>query len=110
VIFRLVYSMTRRGGEKHDVDEAITLQTSRLPVGGDRWWFACPLVVTRPVCGRRVGKLYLPPSGRYFGCRHCYDLTYQSSQESHKYDRVFAELARETGIATADIKHLLDRR
>ena len=23
-------------------------------------------------------KLYLPPNARQFGCRHCYNLTYQS--------------------------------
>jgi hypothetical protein len=34
--------------------------------------------------GRRVGKLYLPPSARYFGCRHCYDLTYNSVQQHDK--------------------------
>jgi len=31
-----------------------------------------------------VGKLYLPPGGKYFGCRHCYNLTYKSCQESDK--------------------------
>lgn len=34
--------------------------------------------------GRRVGKVYLPPGGKYFGCRHCYQLSYRSSQESDK--------------------------
>ena len=38
-----------------------------------------------------MGKLYLPPGGRYFGCRHCHDLTYRSRQESDA--RVYA-LAR----------------
>src|SRR5262249_18413085 len=40
-------------------------------------------------CGRRVRKLYL--SGKYFGCRHCHNLTYRSQQESDS--RVYA-LAR----------------
>jgi hypothetical protein len=31
-----------------------------------------------------MGKLYLPPGGRYFGCRHCYGLTYRSCQEHDK--------------------------
>jgi hypothetical protein len=31
-----------------------------------------------------VGKLYLPPPARYFGCRHCHDLTYTSCQEHDK--------------------------
>jgi hypothetical protein len=42
------------------------------------------LVVSGSPCYRRVGKLYLPPGGRYFGCRHCYDLTYTSCQEHDK--------------------------
>jgi hypothetical protein len=33
-----------------------------------------------------VRKLYL--RGQYFGCRHCHDLTYRSTQESDK--RVYA--------------------
>jgi hypothetical protein len=31
-----------------------------------------------------VGKLYLPPHCRYFGCRHCHDLTYTSCQQHDK--------------------------
>ena len=31
-------------------------------------------------CGARVKKLYLPPGTRYFGCRRCHDLTYESVQ------------------------------
>ena len=42
--------------------------------GGRRPWFLCP------GCGRRVGKLYV--SGKYFLCRHCYSLAYQSQRES----------------------------
>ena len=44
--------------------------------------------------GRRAGKLYLPSVARYFGCRRCYDLTYRSCQESHKFDTMWAELGR----------------
>jgi hypothetical protein len=29
-----------------------------------------------------VGTLYLSPGGKYFGCRHCYDLSYESRNES----------------------------
>ena len=28
-----------------------------------------------------MGKLYLPPGARYFGCRRCHELTYRSCQE-----------------------------
>ncbi len=30
---------------------------------------------------RRCGKLYLPPGGRHYGCRACYELSYESAQE-----------------------------
>jgi hypothetical protein len=46
-------------------------------------------------CGRWVGKLYRPPGGRYFACRHCLDLTYVSCQKSHRYDGLFALVAGE---------------
>lgn len=41
-----------------------------------RPWFLCP----GRNCGRRVAKLYLPPGGRYFLCRHCHGLSYRSRQ------------------------------
>ena len=49
--------------------------------GGRRWWFICPLSRNEKPCGRRVGKLYLPNGSVYFGCRHCHNLTYQSTRE-----------------------------
>ncbi len=57
--------------------------------GGRRWWWICPLTKHGPPGGRRVGKLYLPPDGPAFGCRQCYEVTYTSYQESHKYDRLW---------------------
>ncbi len=38
-----------------------------------------------------VGVLYLG-GGKYFGCRHCYNLTYECQKESGKYDRFFEKL------------------
>lgn len=76
---RLMYTVTVKGA-KQELDYTVRLQTTPCNYGGVRWWFTCPL----SDCGRRVGKLYLPPSGRYFGCRHCYQLTYRSCQESDK--------------------------
>ena len=57
-----------------------------------RHWFLCPAVVDGVLCENRVGMLYLPPGGKIFGCRHCYGLTYESCQQSHKYDRVMDHL------------------
>ncbi len=81
---RLQYTITRWDNSKQDMDYTVFLKNTACHFGGVRWWFICPLVVNGRNCKRRVGKLYLLSGGRYFGCRHCYDLTYQSSQESDK--------------------------
>jgi hypothetical protein len=73
------------GGEK--VTLPIWLATTPVYFGGSRWWWLCPL----SGCGRRVGRLYLPPRRRFFGCRHCHDLTYRSSQQAHKRDAPHAK-------------------
>ncbi len=51
--------------------------------GGKRPWFIYPGFVSGRYCGRRVGSLY--DGGKYFLCRHCYDLTYQSRRDGRKY-------------------------
>lgn len=78
-------------GEKTELDYKIRLESTPCNFGGRRWWFICPLVVDGYACSRRVGALYLG-GGKHFGCRHCYDLTYQSSQDSHKFDSLFRRL------------------
>ncbi len=44
--------------------------------GNQRWWFVCP----EDRCGRRAGKLYLPPGENQYLCRHCHELTYEARQ------------------------------
>ncbi len=105
---RLLYTITR--SEEH-IDYRIPLATTHPHLGGIRWWFVCPLSVNGHTCTRRVGKLYLPPRGRYFGCRRCYRLTYESCQESHRYDRVFALLAKDfPGATPALMKRVLSQK
>jgi len=94
-----------KSGEK--VDYRLWLSTTPLPREGVRWWFICPLVVGGQACGRRVGKLYLSPGGKYFGCRHCYNLTYTSCQESHKYDIVLSKIGKEMGLTPSLVKKVL---
>ena len=65
------------------LDQDIPLVTTQLHGGGRRWWFSCPN------CRRRVGRLYLPTGKHYFLCRHCEGLTYESCEESHKFDSLF---------------------
>ena len=73
------------------VGYSVRLVATELPWPGKRWWFRCPLERDGVECGRHSGKLYLPPTSECFGCRECHKLTYQSSQESHKYDRLFSQ-------------------
>ena len=71
-------------GKKTELDYKVQLVTTPCNFGGVRYWFICGLVVDGKPCGRRVAKLYLPPRSRYFGCRHCYNLTYKSRKEHDK--------------------------
>ncbi len=81
---RFQYTNTHwQSGEKTDYDYTASLATTRCHFGGVRYWFICPLVKNGVPCGRRVGTLFLTPGGNYFGCRHCYDLSYNSRNESH---------------------------
>jgi hypothetical protein len=67
------------GGEWEEVREPVPLSWTACNFGGERPWFTCP----GAGCGRRVALLYGP--GRYFLCRHCYDLTYESQRESEMH-------------------------
>lgn len=53
--------------------------------GNKRPYFICPGVVDGRACGRRTGKLF--SGGRYFLCRHCYNVAYTSQSEA-RYDRM----------------------
>src|SRR4051812_32469972 len=54
------------GCENEDICIPVRLQTTPTNFNGNRWWLTCPLIVGGVPCGRRVGKLYLPPGERYF--------------------------------------------
>jgi hypothetical protein len=76
----LLYRHRRgQGGEWEDIKETVPLDWRACNFGGERPWFTCP----GPGCGRRVAVLYGP--GKYFLCRHCYDLTYQSRRDNKMY-------------------------
>ena len=73
---RIVLSYRHRvsGGEWESVEQTIRFDRTPCRYGGHRYWFFCPR------CSRRVAVLY--GAGKYFLCRHCYDLTYSSQQEN----------------------------
>jgi hypothetical protein len=83
LVFRLAYKWR----QSDIVDLNIQLQSTSLNFGGQRFWFSCPQETNGMVCGNRVGKLYLPPNRKPFGCRACHRLTYSSSQQAHRIDR-----------------------
>ena len=103
---RLFYTLTRTGEQ---LDCRVQLVTTCPRFGGLRWWFVCPLIADGCPCNRRVGKLYLPPGDRYFGCRTCYDLTYTSCQESHQYDGVYRQIAHNIGADFGEVKRIMSR-
>ncbi len=70
----LIYRFRRSGQEGEDVNQKVILDWTPCNYGGRRPWFICGN------CGRRVAVVYA--GGKYFACRHCYDLTYTSCQES----------------------------
>jgi hypothetical protein len=102
---RLRYLRTR---DNETVDYIVRLTTTPLPWGGRKWWFICPLTKNEIPCQRRVGKLYL--LGKYFACRHCHELTYQSCQESHKYDAILGAVGASRGLSASDVHKRLFRR
>lgn len=77
----LMYRFRRNEGEWQHVEQPVQIVRTPCNYGGSRPWFRCPGVVHGRVCGRRVGTLYA--AGKYFLCRHCYDLGYQTRQESY---------------------------
>lgn len=70
------------------IQYSLNLVPTMQPKGGYRYWFKCPIVH----CGRLAAKLYKPVGSKYFGCRICHNLTYESSNESHRFDSFFRSI------------------
>lgn len=70
----LHYRYRRGGGEWQDIEETVYFDHTPCNYGSSRKWFLCPQ------CHKRVAVIY--GAGKYFLCRHCYDLTYSSQQEN----------------------------
>lgn len=66
--------------EWEQVDQRIPLEWTQCHLGGERPWFVCPVYRNGVYCGQRVAKLY--GAGKWFACRHCYNLAYQSQNET----------------------------
>jgi hypothetical protein len=88
------------------LEQRIKLTKTACNYGGFRWWFECPVVKDGVYCGNRSSKLYLPQGQLYFGCRACHDLTYESCQKSHKYDKVFGHIEN-SGVDSLSVTQAL---
>ncbi len=75
--FILEYKYRQGGEDWEEVTQGISLIWTSCNYGGQRPWFTCSN------CGRKVGKLYA--GSKYFLCRHCYNLVYQSQREPLHY-------------------------
>lgn len=106
-MYMKVYYTTTKASESHKVDYLVQLTTTPCNFGGVRYWFTCPFQTGGIACGKRVGVLY--KKGKYFGCRHCQDLTYtarnltsrsyyyilhQSWSRERKLESLYAEISR----------------
>lgn len=75
-----------------DVRQFIPIIGEEQPYGGMRYWMLCPLMSDSGLdCRSRCSKLYSPPGAKYFGCRKCYDLSYNSCNRSHKFDTLYKD-------------------
>jgi hypothetical protein len=74
----LIYRNLQKGGAFEQIKDEIFFDWTPCNYGGYRQCFLCPR------CKRRVAVIY---RRKYYRCRHCYNLTYYSQQES-KSDRL----------------------
>jgi len=95
---KLTYRI-RNGGEEEwtHIDQKYPIVSTPCNYGGVRRWFICSVYHNGIYCGRRVGKLYLGAGGKYFACRHCYNLSYNSRNENYKRGK-YAYLAIMFGL------------
>ena len=75
---QLNYNIRQPGEDWEEVEEYISFDYTTCNYGGKRTWFLCPS------CRKRVAIVY--GAGKYFLCRHCYDLAYQTQREDY-FDR-----------------------
>jgi hypothetical protein len=82
----VVLMFRHRGGpsaEWEDVQQPVALEWTPCNFGGERPWFICSGVVNGVRCGRKVAVLHA--AGKWFLCRHCYDLGYETQREDKTY-------------------------
>lgn len=95
-------------GKKRPISYRVPLDTTLCNFSGYRYWFRCPLYKNGEHCNRRVATLYFV--GDYFGCRHCYNLTYKSRNENRKNALYYLFNIFDRGEKIDNLKASLKRR
>ena len=72
----LTYRYRVSGGDWESVRQVVTLDWTPCHYGGTRPWFQCT--------GCRLRVAVLCGEGKWFLCRHCYELPYGSQQETEE--------------------------
>ncbi len=75
----LQYRVRISDSDWEDIAECVLITRTPCHYGGSRLWFICPGERAGVPCGRRAGKLY--SAGKYFLCRSCYNLAYESQRQ-----------------------------
>jgi hypothetical protein len=102
---RIHYTQTDNSSEeKKEFDYKVQLEKTPCHFGGFRYWFRCNLYKRGVYCGRRVGVLY--KDGDWFGCRHCYELTYSSrnANRGHSHYPLFRVIELEMQAEKLEMK------
>lgn len=104
LVLNLVYTHTSNwSGESNSMNYDVKLIELHRFKRGKVYLFECPL------CRKYRGfKLYSSGS-KYFACRKCLKLNYQSSKDSRKFDGMFSMLAKDTGFSVKIVKESLRR-
>ena len=102
-----VLKLEYRWQDTESVTERICLVSTPQPYGNERYWMLCPILVHGSPCNRRCYKFYKPPGQKYFGCRTCMNLTYQSCKDSHKMDGYYARIASDLHMPLWRVKALM---
>lgn len=85
--------------ERHS-DVKINLSWYSPGFGGRRYYFICPH------CNRRMRTLHI--NGGEIACRICHNLTYESCNESHHFDRLYKNMALDLNTTWQEVKECLN--
>lgn len=94
---KVKYTTVANSYDEARLEYYIHMVASPCNLGGQRWWFDCPLVRSGSPCGNRVRKLF--KNGKYFGCRQCLRLCYASQNENRRYRTGFFKIISDSSKA-----------